>query len=77
MDKMLKLEQWKAKYEKAKGVWAMTREELEQYNALYNGTYEIESNDEAKKVKSKKAKSVRNIVAENVDSIVDANIPTP
>ena len=31
MDKMLKLEQWKAKYEKAKGEWAKTREELEQY----------------------------------------------
>ena len=77
MDKMLKLEQWKAKYEKAKGEWAKTREELEQYNALYNGTYEIESNDETKRVKSKKAKSVRNIVAENVDSIVDSNIPTP
>ena len=77
MDKMLKLEQWKEKYEKAKGAWSKTKEELQLYNDLYEGTYEIESTDETKKGKVKKAKSVRNIVAEDVDSVVDSNIPTP
>ena len=77
MSEMNKLASWQEKYQKAKSAWNKVREELELYNALYDGTYEIESHDEKKIAKSKKAKSVRNIVAENVDTLVDSNIPTP
>ena len=74
---MNKLEQWQEKYQKAKSSWSGTKEELLKYSALYEGTYEIESTDPTIKGKVKKAKSVRNIVAENVDTIIDSNIPTP
>lgn len=77
MKEINKLASWQEKYQKAKAAWDKVREELELYNALYDGTYEIESHDEKKIAKSKKAKSVRNIVAENVDTLVDSNIPTP
>ena len=74
---MKKLEQWQEKYQKAKSSWSGTKEELLKYSALYEGAYEIESTDPTIKGKVKKAKSVRNIVAENVDTIIDSNIPTP
>ena len=74
---MNKLEQWQEKYQKAKSSWSGTKEELLKYSALYEGAYEIESTDPTIKGKVKKAKSVRNIVAENVDTIIDSNIPTP
>ena len=74
---MNKLEQWQEKYQKAKSSWSRTKEELLKYSALYEGTYEIETTDPTLKGKVKKAKSVRNIIAENIDTIVDSNIPTP
>ena len=74
---MNKLEQWQEKYQKAKSSWSGTKEELLKYSALYEGTYEIETTDPTLKGKVKKAKSVRNIIAENIDTIVDSNIPTP
>lgn len=74
---MNKLEQWQEKYQKAKSSWSGTKEELLKYSALYEGTYEIETTDPTLKGKVKKAKSVRNIIAENIDAIVDSNIPTP
>lgn len=74
---MNKLEQWQEKYQKAKSSWSGTKEELLKYSALYEGTYDIETTDPTIKGKVKKAKSVRNIVAENVDTIIDSNIPTP
>ena len=73
---MSKLQEWQSKYYRAKSEWARTLDELKWYNSLYNGTDEIKSSDPTAK-KVKKASSVRNIVAENVDSIVDSNIPTP
>lgn len=74
---MNKLEQWQEKYQKAKSSWSGTKEELLKYSALYEGTDEIETTDPTLKGKVKKAKSVRNIIAENIDTIVDSNIPTP
>ena len=74
---MNKIEQWQEKYQKAKSSWSRTKEELLKYSALYEGTYEIETTDPTLKGKVKKAKSVRNIIAENIDTIVDSNIPTP
>lgn len=74
---MSKLEQWQEKYQKAKSSWSSTKEELLKYSALYEGAYEIESTDPTIKGKVKRAKSVRNIIAENVDTIIDSNIPTP
>lgn len=74
---MNKLEQWQEKYQKAKSSWSGTKEELLKYSALYEGTYEIETTDPTLKGKVKKAKSVRNVISENIDTIVDSNIPTP
>ena len=74
---MNKLEQWQEKYQKAKSSWSGTKDELLKYSALYEGTYEIETTDPTTKGKVKKAKSVRNVIAENIDTIVDSNIPTP
>jgi hypothetical protein len=72
-----KMQLWKGKYERSKSSWEETKAKLEKYNSLYEGSYEIESKDEKTKIRAKKAKSVRNIVAECVDSMIDSNIPSP
>lgn len=72
-----KLEFWKEQFSKDKTAYQNTITQLAKYRDLYKGTKDIEPANENLKQPTKKAASVRNIVAETIDSMIDSNIPPP
>lgn len=72
-----KLEFWKEQFSKDKTAYQNTITRLAKYRDLYKGTKDIEPANENSKQPTKKAASVRNIVAETIDSMIDSNIPPP
>lgn len=79
MTKQEKLNLWQDRLAKNASAWSGIREKMDEREALYRGQGKLEAFTEAtmKKQLYDKAYHVRNIVAENIESMIDSNIPQP
>lgn len=75
------LEKWQAKVRKAKVDMKLTRDRITEREKIFKGEQTIkpitDAQEEAWKGGREKAKHVFNIVAENIESEIDVNIPQP
>ncbi|MBQ8830847.1 MAG: hypothetical protein IJ017_04565 [Oscillospiraceae bacterium] len=75
------LEKWQAKVRKAKVDMKLTRDRITEREKIFKGEQTIkpitDAQEEAWKGGKEKAKHVFNIVAENIESEIDVNIPQP
>lgn len=75
------LEKWQAKVRKAKTEMKLTRERITEREQIFKGEQHIkpitDAQQQAWKNAKEKAKHVFNIVAENIESEIDVNIPQP
>lgn len=69
--------EWKSKLDKAMIAYADVRNSMNRYEELYEGTREVDGNQNTGKSAVKLANNVRNIVYELVESQVDSSIPMP
>ena len=70
-----KLDYWQGRVTKAKSLWATEQEAMDRRENQYSGAREVRKlidNDQ-----KKQSQHVYNITAENIESIVDSNIPKP
>lgn len=72
-----KLKMWQSRFELALNAYEKERSEMDTYEAYYNGTRDVQANPNSKKLPTKKASNVRNIVYELIESQVDNSIPAP
>ena len=77
MTKKEKLALWQARLASASAAWANERERMDAREALYRGTSRLEAFTGKTKGLYDRAYHVRNITAENIESMVDPNIPQP
>ena len=79
MTKEDKLNLWHERAEKAAAAWEGQRAQMDEREVLYRGADSLKPYTETtlEQIKTKKAYHVRNIVAENIESMVDSNIPQP
>lgn len=74
-----KLEMWQGRLASNSSAWTNQREQMDRREALYRGRAEMEPFTEAT-MQSRlynRAYHVRNIIAENIESMIDSNIPQP
>ena len=72
-----KLNKWKNKLEKARTAYSDRLRDIERWDALYNGTREVQGNPNTRRNATKLAINVRNISYEFVESQVDSSVPSP
>lgn len=79
MTKQDKLALWHERAGKAAAAWESQRAKMDEREALYRGATTMKPYTEETKIGigKKTAYHVRNIVAENIESMVDSNIPQP
>ena len=79
MTKEDKLKLWQGRASKNASAWEIERSKMDEREKLYRGKAGLEpyTEETKKEIGSKAAYHVRNIVAENVESMVDSNIPQP
>ena len=70
-----RMEYWQDRVERAKAQWELQRAKMDEREAIYRGRSDIE--ELVKNDKTNKTVHVYNIVAENIESIVDATIYQP
>lgn len=74
-----RLEYWRPIVERDKAAWAPERDKMDQREALFAGTKKMQPIIEAEvpKADSLVCYHVRNVVAENIESMVDSRVPRP
>lgn len=74
-----RLEYWRAVVERDKDAWSPERDKMDWREKLYAGTKELRPVIEAEEPEKDKLKCyhVRNVVAENIESMVDIRVPKP
>lgn len=75
--KTAKLRTWQGRFETAKTAYRDSLDDMDTFEAYYNGTREVLANPNTHKEPKKKATNVRNIVYELIESQVDNSIPMP
>lgn len=76
-EKMRKLRLWQGRFETALTAYSLKRQDMDTFEAYYEGTREVQKNPNLRKSPKKLASNVRNIVYELVESQVDNSIPMP
>ena len=79
MTKQEKLDLWRGRLEHNRSAWSAAREDMDRRELLYRGKADLEAFTEKTREQglSKRAYHVRNIAAENIESMIDSNIPQP
>lgn len=72
-----KLEMWRQRLSRNERAYAGEIAKMDKREAIYSGTGELDPLTEYREHQSGQAYHVRNIVAENVESIIDSTIPQP
>ena len=72
-----KLALWQARLESASAAWEDERERMDEREALYRGKSRLSAFTDRTRGVYERAYHVRNITAENIESMVDPNIPQP
>lgn len=72
-----KLRLWQGRFETARTAYDNKRQDMDTYEAYYDGAREVQANPNTGKEPKKKATNVRNIVYELIESQVDNSIPMP
>ncbi len=74
-----RLEYWRNIVERDKAAWASERDKMDHREALFAGTKDMDPiiEAEAKDKGNLKCYHVRNVVAENIESMVDSRVPRP
>ena len=75
-----KLKLWQERLGKAKADYSAEESKMDERERLYNGKRELTplvQGDTKKDGSHKETSHVRNIVFENIESMISANIPTP
>lgn len=76
-EKVRKLRKWQDRFEIARTAYSEHRQEMKLFEDYYDGTREVQPDPNTNKAPRKKAKNVRNIVYELIESQVDNSIPMP
>lgn len=74
-----RLEYWKGVVERDKTAWASEKDKMDWREELFGGTHEMKpcTAEEDKQKTDAKCYYVRNVIAENIESMVDSRIPNP
>ena len=72
-----KLAFWKDRLERSMAAWSAERERMDAREAIYRGSDRLEAFTGRTKGLYDRAYHARNIAAENIEAMVDANIPQP
>ena len=75
--KVRKLRMWQDRFNIALTAYSNERQDMDDYEAYYDGTREVMPNPNTQKAPKKLATNVRNIVYELIESQVDNSIPLP
>ena len=76
-EKVRKLRKWQDRFEIARTAYSVHRQDMDMYEDYYDGTREVRPDPNTHITPKKKAKNVRNIVYELIESQVDNSIPMP
>ena len=76
-EKVRKLRKWQDRFEIARTAYSIHRQDMDMYEDYYDGTREVRPDPNTHITPKKKAKNVRNIVYELIESQVDNSIPMP
>ena len=76
-EKVRKLRKWQDRFEIARTAYSVHRQDMDMYEDYYDGTRAVRPDPNTHITPKKKAKNVRNIVYELIESQVDNSIPMP
>lgn len=76
-EKTRKLRKWQERFEVARTAYSEHRQDMDLFEDYYDGTREVQPDPNTNRPARKKAKNVRNIVYELIESQVDNAIPMP
>lgn len=76
-NKSEKLSQWQERFAAAKAKYSYETDKMDRREKLYTGEANMQPMYDGQEVQQKKPSHLHNIVAENIESMIDNNIPQP
>lgn len=72
-----RLAEWKRKVERDEAAWQAQRKKMDWREQLYEGTHTVKPVIAADREKESKCYHVRNVIQENIETMIDSHIPSP